>query len=206
MDASKYSARLSWRVEDGAVDVKDDATLPGSINSKDWGRAPIKEAIDLHGAGSGRWRYIDDTFTAIHLCNFDWIANDAFMAPPAAPTDGLLTAVFIRGNSTSRFDLIKMFMAAETGKHYTTREGRASLCSPANSSLSPKVDISQSMAKYSSRGRPELGLSRERQGCSSTTSERDCTCAFGINTCLLPIFYFNVYLVYFKVCCFIEHV
>ena len=110
MDKKQYTGRLSWIIEDGKES--------SANNEPRRGRKDIKEALNLHGSG-GKWRYVDDTFVCVHICNMHWTANDAHMAPCATPNDGLLTAVVVRGQCPSRWELIKMFMQAETGNHYT---------------------------------------------------------------------------------------
>uniref|UniRef100_A0A7S0Q9S0 DAGKc domain-containing protein n=1 Tax=Coccolithus braarudii TaxID=221442 RepID=A0A7S0Q9S0_9EUKA len=58
---------------------------------------------------------IDDTFNLVHVCNLPWIASDCLAAPGSKPDDGCVGILILRG--ASRLDLVRMFLAAESGMH-----------------------------------------------------------------------------------------
>ena len=85
--------------------------------------APLKVIMDnatfestLRWRGlDGKWGQIEGAFSMIHACNCAWVASDVRMAPGASIDDGLITIVLLR--RCSRFELLKMFLKADSGSH-----------------------------------------------------------------------------------------
>ena len=59
--------------------------------------------------------HIEGEFNLVQVCNLPWIATDVCAAPGATPDGGCFGILIMRG--ASRLDLVRMFLAAETGTH-----------------------------------------------------------------------------------------
>ena len=59
--------------------------------------------------------HIDGEFNLVQVCNLPWIATDVCAAPGATPDGGCFGILIMRG--ASRLDLVRMFLAAESGTH-----------------------------------------------------------------------------------------
>lgn len=75
----------------------------------------FEATLRYRGAENGSWVEVKDTFAMIHACNSAWIASDIRLAPGARVDDGLIHLVLLR--PCSRYELLKMFLHAQTGEH-----------------------------------------------------------------------------------------
>lgn len=109
-------------------------TYVGSVSFKPHARqSPPTRANTCVDPATGRV-VIEDAFNLVHICNLPWIATDCYAAPGAAPNDGCFGILIMRG--ASRLDLLRMFIAAESGTH--TSHAAVELYWATEATISPK--------------------------------------------------------------------
>ena len=91
-------------------------TYCGTVTFTPHRRQPPLPAARQHARDSTSGRVtIDGPFNLVQICNLPWIATDVHAAPGAEPADGCLWILIMRG--ASRLELLRMFLAAESGAH-----------------------------------------------------------------------------------------